>query len=376
MDNIFLEATNNIRAMHEIESILNNDDIPVDSRSFFLRFISISFKKTLTSKQQKNVNVFRELFVRVDRDTRLFRSFLNFSADIAEHFKFENTSLVYAFRNISLEEHFTHFVDFARRKNPIIAKDNPLYLFLTLGFSLIKLALHKNKIAINERINRENKKLLFSQYKELSIGMSERFINMDFGNDIKTEQDDYSNDLDNFNMEDDTDTNNPSHHHHSDNKNDDDDDTESSMGSFQNHIITTAASVHSKPQEKQEYDNNEDDDKDIESIVINGGDDDNNNGDDDDVNIEKFEGVLGSIFNEKQKDNNDIFKTLENGDKELNLQNLDSLVKEAGLQIGPMVFSAVSSREPIVNYDNGSKNMRNVLDFISYENDVNNNDDE
>lgn len=200
---MLLEATNSIRAMHEIESILNNDDIPADSRSYFLQFITVSLHQTLSEKQQKNVTIFRELFVRIDKDIRLFRTFLDMAVDLAHYFKFENTSLVYAFKNVSLEEHFTSFVDFARRKNPIIDKNSPLQLFLTMGIAIIRLALQKTEIESNKESKEQNKKILAEQYRELSRNMSKRFINMDFGADIVEPSTGYTCDLDDFNNDDD-----------------------------------------------------------------------------------------------------------------------------------------------------------------------------
>ncbi|WBR61463.1 hypothetical protein [Drosophila suzukii associated hytrosavirus 1] len=355
MDSVFLEATNNIRAMHEIESILNNDDIPADSRSYFLQLISISLRKKLTPRQQKNVNIFRELFVRIDKDMRFFRTFLNVAVDLAEHFKFDNTSIVYAFKNLSLEEHFTNFVDFARRRNPVIDKNSPLQLFLTLGFSIIKLALQKNQIEKRQRINEDKKKYLFTQYYELSKGMSERFINLDFGEDILAQShEEYTNDLDDFN-------------------NDDDEEEEIDNKST---TVTTFAEVH-----KEDVVVDEDtsslsstvqtdlpNDKDVEVVES-------------DLEMkDDFDDLIKEIINDDNDDHDSgilkddntgsdkFFRTLENGDKELNLQNLDTLVMEASRQFGPMVLGMSSSsvdKEPIVRFQ-ANNNVQNIVDFIKH----------
>lgn len=348
--NIFLEATNNIRTMHEIESILNNDDIPADSRSFFIQFITNSLKKNhLTKKQQKNLTVFREIYCRIDRDTRMFRTFLNISIDLAEHFKFENHSIVYAFKNISLEEHFNSFVNFALRRNPIIEKNSPLQLFITLGLAIFKLALKKNHLVKLKKTSDENKKILFNQYRELSRDMSERFLNMDFGEDIiiaSKENDEYVSDLDNFNNYDD----------------DDDDDNVDNDNHGIN--IETTADIHSPNIDK---DHNNDDD--------NGSDGDDDENEEDVSDITK---IIDDIKNPDDKEsaddsdsglvllknndvNGDILKTLENGDQELNLTSLDSLVSEAGKQFGQTVLSNLKT-DTIVRFN--SNNIQNIVDFI------------
>lgn len=361
MDSIFLEATNNIRAMHEIESILNNDDIPADSRSYFLQLITISLRKKMTPRQQKNVNAFRELFVRIDKDTRLFRTFLSLAVDLAQYFKFENHSIVYAFRNISLEDHFTSFVDFARRQNPIIEKNSPLQLFLTIGFAIIKLALQQNQLADGrQQLHREaSKKMLLQQYSELSKNMSERFINLDFGEDIVRNQhkEDYDDDLDNFNRD------------------DDDDDSVGDVSGRDNDTVVTFAEVHEDaadtfnnsqpgtPRSKLDVARTDfyvknDLDEILKDIINDDEPEDHDSG---------FPKDSGSSSGSSADD--EIFKTLENGDKELNLQNLDSLVMEASRQFGPAVLSGLSQQqEPVVRYQPPgiSSNVQNIVDFMKH----------
>lgn len=283
MASILLEATNNIHTMYEIESILNNDDIPAHSRDLFLQFMTESINGKLSPKQQKNVDIFRKLYVRVDKDMRFFRNFLDLAVSMAEHFKFEQTPLVYAFKNISLEDHFLNFLDFASRQNLIIEKNNPLQLFISLGCSIIKLALQKNQIEHVRKINEDKRKELFSKYSELKRGISRRFIDMDFGTDFSLNSEPHTNDLDNFNCDDDF----------------DDED---------NHRNT--------------------------SVIM-------------DVNeVDKCVDIL-KTFNDQStlSTDNTIIKTLENGNKEVNIENLDSLVMEAGLKFGPSVIQQITKAE-------------------------------
>lgn len=377
MYNIFLEATDNIRVMHEIETILDNDDIPARSRSHFLSLLTIACTKKLSPKQTENVKVFRELFVRIDKDTRTFRTFLNLAVDLAAHYKFENSPLVYAFKNVSLEDHFLNFVDFAKRRNPVIDRNNPLQLFLTLGISIIKLALSQNQLEMRQNEVANNKKLLLNQYSELSREMSERFINMDFGSDMMANQDDYTDILDDSDEYD----NAPSSTQtcvaqiHA---------TQSPMASPRPHkrageyndnevFLTSSVSTSLEDISKSETQNGF-----LDPILEDAPD--NMSSDDDDI-VE----IMGNILDDDQysgisKDtveattmttskNNDILKSLKNGDKELNLQHLDTLVMEAGRKFGPAVIGAITrsaeeDRSPTIRFNNHS--VKNIVDFINH----------
>lgn len=305
---IFMEAANSILAMHEMESILSNNDIPIESRKLCLDFVSVSIRKKLTFKQQKNVESFREIFVRIDKDTRFFRTFLTVAVNIAEHFKFDNISIVYAFKNISLIDHFPNFVDFARRQNPIIDKNSPLQLLLTLGFSILKLAIQKNQNVINRDFDEEKKQSLFEQYRKLSLGMSERFIDIDFGLDIVTtqEQDASNNDLNAFN-------------------NDDSDDEESDESAIIK--VDVQATIEEIPQHLR-LDNDMDDI--VQKYLCDPGDLTNDGGSNADGNI---------------------LKTLKNGNTEIDLKSLDNLVIEANKTFGQSTLSAIGNRIGIKNSD-------------------------
>lgn len=336
MDNLFLEATNNIRVMHDIESILNNDDIPINSRSYLLQFLTESSKLKLTPQQQCNVNVFRDLFVRIDKDIRMFRTFLNIVVDLSSHFKFDNSALVYAFKNISLENHFNNFLDFARRKNPIIERNSPLQLLLSLGISLIKLALQKNHVEQKKKDIENRKKHLFSQYAELSRGMSRRFINLDFDiTDTNTEQMDetYLKDLNNFNS-------------------DDMEEVESNIETIKT-VITHTPDVHKESKEEDYYNIH-----DIDEMLADLGDD---------TSLPKYD--YENEDDDTSDDHDTILKSLQNGDKELDLQQLDSLVMQAGKQFGPVVFNHLTSTDnlynsekpkPVVTFNNS---VHNIVDF-------------
>lgn len=357
MTSMFIEASDNIRVMHEIETILDNDDIPVRSRSYFLKFISISVSKKLTPKQQKNVKIFRELFIRIDKDTRLFRTFLNLAIDLAVHFKFENSPLVYAFRNLSIEEHFLNFVDFAKRQNPVIDKNSPLQLFLSLGISIVKLALQKNQLSKRRKDIESNKRALLSQYNDLSKEMSERFINMDFGQDMTDQHEDYSADLNDFN-----------------NDFDDDDDVDDVVDDDKKDVEQpiTIAEVHAE--QPSDFLNN------INTIDCQVLKDEISIEEKDVVSVDDIDDIFEKITDEDDAEDDDddsgfvkgidtdILKPLKNGDKELNLQNLDSLVMEAGRQFGPAVFNTISSSasdKPVVRFNN-NHNVQNIVDFINY----------
>ena len=439
MSNIILEATNNIRAMHEIESIINNDDIPIESRKYFLQFVLSSLHNKRTVKQQKNITVFRDLFVRIDKDTRLFRTLLNVAVDLAEHFNFNNVSLVYALKNISLEEHFTNFVDFARRENPIIAKNSPLQLYLTLGLSIIKLALQKNRNETLKRFNENMKKSLFKKYAELSKSMSEHFINMDFGDFVaQSQQQNYTknnSDLNDFNRDDDDDddtdeiiiedtfntskssidkvnnssvqmtvvadihpekniTNNttattvakttvtfdnsvPKYIITEEEEDDDDeeekiksgfysiedclDDTENNdiiiTNNVENTLISPVLPTIHESTEIQQFDNAVDSD-DLDSnpdlnisdldemlhVLVHRDDNTTNRGD---------SSTSSDVDSGLVRDDMEFLKTLDNGDKELDLKQLDSLVMEAGRKFGSSVLSTVSM------FDNNNNNIAN-----------------
>lgn len=329
MADIFTEASNNIRAMHEIESILKNDDIPIDSRSYFLEFINTSLSgPPLTPNQQKNVNIFKELFIRIDKDIRLFRTILNLAVDVAHNFKLDNNSLIYAFKNISLEEHFTNFVDFARRRNPIIEKNSPLQLFLILGFSIIQLAFKKSTLEKKVEDMETNKKYLMQQYNELSRGMSKRFINMDFGEIlVKQKAEQYAHDLDDFNK-------------------DEDDDDDNDIG-----VIVT-----------------EEDSSDVINHTVVAQIESNNLNEYDDVASEHdIDDILKEIIDDSSDSgymhgNDNILKTLDNGDCELNLESLDSLVMN---KLGPAVISSIKEvdTEPIIRFNNST--VTNIVEFIS-----------
>lgn len=338
--------------MHEIESILKNDDIPIDSRTYFLQFINTSMRNTLSPRQHKNVTVFKDLFIRIDKDIRMFRTFLNLAVDLAQHFKFENTSIVFAFKNISLEEHFTNFVDFARRRNPIIEKNSPLQLFLTLGLSIMRLAFQKSALEHKAKDNDLSKQLLMSQYTELSRGMSERFINMDFGEKFMERKFEvYDNDLDNFNQDE-----------------DEDDTTEENV-----HVateVTTTADVNIdaiiEEDENESEEEGDNDEEDIEKILH-------------DIISEEHDRDSGFLHDDDEDGDDDddhhsdggrkteVLKKLKNGDHELDLKNLDSLVMN---KIGPAVISSISAidthQDPIVRFTNPG--VKNFVDFISNNN--------
>lgn len=465
MSNIILEATNNIRAMHEIESIINNDDIPIESRKYFVQFVLSSLHNKRTVKQQKNITVFRDLFVRIDKDTRLFRTLLNVAVDLAEHFNFNNVSLVYALKNISLEEHFTNFVDFARRENPIIAKNSPLQLYLTLGLSIIKLALQKNRNETLKRFNENMKKSLFKKYAELSKSMSEHFINMDFGDFVaQSQQQNYTknnSDLNDFNRDDDDDddhdnideiitedtfntskssidkVNNSSvrmtvvadiHPEKDINNNttttvtvdnsvpeyiiteeedDDDDDNEEKkdkIGSgfssledclddnenydiiitnnVENTLISPVLPTIHESTEIQQFDNS------VDSDVPNNSDDIDSNPD---LNISDLDEMLHILVHRDDnttnrgdsstssdvdsglvRDDMEFLKTLDNGDKELDLKQLDSLVMEAGRKFGSSVLSNVSMFDNINNIANNSQQNKKPDKIIQFNNNMHN----
>lgn len=280
--------------MYEIESIINNDDIPVHSRDLFMLFMTECVEGKLSPRQQRNVDVFRKLYARVDKDMRFFRNFLDLAVNLAEHFKFEQTPLVYAFRNISLEDHFLNFLNFASRQNLIIEKNNPLQLFISLGCSIIKLALKKDQIEKKKKVNDTKRKMLFEKYNDLKRGMSRRFINMDFDMEINDEP--HTSDLDNFNC-------------------DDGDDYEEEE--------FTADPYHNKTKIIE---------KDVKNM-------------DDCIKILKNINERSSSPIVDGGDSNNIFKTLKNGDKELNIQKLDSLVMEAGIKFGPSVVSTITKAD-------------------------------
>mgnify|MGYP004515112491 CR=1 FL=1 len=402
MYNVFIEATDNIRIMHEIETILDNDDIPARSRSYFLSLLTISYGKKLTQKQQKNVKVFRELFVRIDKDTRMFRTFLNIAVDLATRYKFEKSPLVYAFKNLSIEDHFLNFVDFAKRRNPVIDRNNPLQLFLSLGISIIKLSIEKNQIDSKKKESDVNKKLLLSQYNELSREMSERFINMDFGDDLMANQsefDDILNDSDDYenvptkaiaqihatSSEDDYENHNYSINRSNSNKQcdiiieEDEENTNFIEECPPNRNIIKYKSL-SKYDYMNENINDYDDDDDDEEISNNETLEGIENNIvkilDSDANTDVVE-IMENIIDDdkdsgiiKDSENDDILKSLKNGDKELNLQNLDSLVMEAGRQFGPSVLGTFNKsninntdeKTPIVHFN--SHNVKSIVDFI------------
>ncbi len=82
-----------------------------------------------------------------------------------------------------MKNHFLNFVDFAKRRNLLIKNNTPFQLFLSLGLSIFKLAVHKNRTQNQEKLQDE-RKLLFDQYNALSKQLSEHFIDMDFGDII------------------------------------------------------------------------------------------------------------------------------------------------------------------------------------------------
>lgn len=325
MDNIYQEAANNIRSMHEIESILNNDDIPTKSKVYFIHVVNNAI--ALPPKQQRNMNVLREMYMRIDKDTRMFRQFLNMIVELAQHFKFDNTSIIFAFKNISLESHFLNFVDFARRKNPIIERNNPLQLFLVLGLSILQLALNKNK-SVSQPVDKDREYLMI-QYRELNKHMTERFLNLDFGSEIVDQsQETYVNDLNSFNND---------------------------FGEEDN-TISTDAQVHSEP---------------VSTITVTA-----------EMNKEQVPGItpiqsetedceedLLDTFSYRNDDDNDdvnsdIIKTQENGNKEINLQNLENLVTEAGKTLAPQILNTMSqySKEPYIHFNNNP--LENFVDYI------------
>lgn len=449
--------------MHEIESIINNDDIPVESRKYFVQFVLSSLHNKRTVKQQKNITVFRDLFVRIDKDTRLFRTLLNVAVDLAEHFNFNNVSLVYALKNISLEEHFTNFVDFARRENPIIAKNSPLQLYLTLGLSIIKLALQKNRNETLKRFNENMKKSLFKKYAELSKSMSEHFINMDFGDFVaQSQQQNYTknnSDLNDFNRDDDDD--------------DDDDDNDANTddividNTFNTKVNnspvrmkTVVADIHTQrdtttttvrvdnsvpeyiiTEEEEEEDEKigngfssledclDDVDNDDDIIIANNvektsisaattttatalqtidesteieqfdnaldSDVPNNSADDidsnPDLNISDLDEMLHVLVHRDDntgnrgdsstssdtdsglvRDDIGFLKTLDNGDKELDLKQLDSLVMEAGRKFGSSVLGTVSMFDNITNIANNSQQNKKPDKIIQFNNNMHN----
>lgn len=203
-DDVFSEAANNMRAMHDVNSILNNDDIPVDSRSYFLEFVKTSMRGSLTAAEQKNVAIFKELFMRVDRDIRTFRTVLTAAVNISQTFKLENNSFIYALKNISLSDHFTHFIDFARRRNPIIPKDSPLHLFLALALNILHLAFNRTTLEKMENEKKSQRQYLMEQFNKLKVDMSENFIRTDFSMVFDREKSkETASDLDCFNRDDD-----------------------------------------------------------------------------------------------------------------------------------------------------------------------------
>lgn len=366
--NIFEEASDNIRVMHEIETILDNDDIPARSRSHFLKFISISYSRKLSKKQQNNVRVFRELFIRIDKDTRLVRTFLNVAIDLAVHFNIEDSPFVYAFRNLSLEEHFINFVDFAKRKNPIIEKNNPLKLVLSLGISLVRLALKKNKMSAGRKNEIDTKKRdLLLQYQELSKEMSERFIEMDFSDEILGQEDVYSKDLDGFNRDDDEDEEdeevikeNPSQQQHTDIDADEEVDNKPIIVQAEVHPMPAVPKLYSIDEEQQQN-ATDDDEEDVLSLNA-----------EDDISY-MFDEMLAQkqqdAQEQKESNDGDILKPLENGDRELNLNGLDSLFMAAGRQFGPAVLNSISTNttdkeknKPLVRFNNTS--IQSIVDFI------------
>lgn len=362
---MFAEASDSVRSMHEIGSILRNDDIPIDSREYFLRFVNTSLQQDLTKQQRRNVKIFTELFVRIDKDMRMFREFLNLAVHMAEHFNFENHSLVYAFRNISLSEHFTSFVDFARRRNPIIEKNSPLQLFLTLGMSIIRLAFKKQGEMMHQVNAAKEKESLMKEYKLLSENMSKRLIVMDFGEMLNSQKSQsYEKDLDTFD------------------KDDDDYDEEEDGEDIKPTVFETRATIETIVEESEEAKELEEEDTKVEAKDEVEDDDD----DDDDVEdvIENLlysedhdSGILG-CDNESDDENNNrilklsssldpsdgILKTLNNGNTEVNLEELNSFVVN---KIGPVVYDTLTSHkdEPIIRFKN--HNVQNIVDFISSE---------
>lgn len=395
MYNVFIEATDNIRVMHEIETILDNDDIPARSRSHFLSLLTISCTKKLTKKQQKNVQIFRELFVRIDKDTRMFRTFLNLAVDLAVHYKFENSPLVYAFKNLSIEDHFLNFVDFAKRRNPVIDKNNPLQLFLSLGISIIKLSIKKNQMDTRKKDAETNKKLLLNQYSELSREMSERFINMDFGDDLMANKDEYTDILDDSDDYDSIPPKTVAQIHNINYEKDYDPNTFLDTKIQHNFSETKQENFYKSPMSKYDYRNeiiyddeeeeekNNEDKKDVENNSIKNVDE---SVDENELNkiceeldkmstgsdiAEIMENVLDDDDQDsgitKDTENEEILKSLKNGDKELNLQHLDSLVMEAGRHFGPSVLGAINrpveiENSPVIRFNNHS--VKNIVDFI------------
>lgn len=400
--NIFLEASDNIHTMHEIERIIENEDIPARSRSHFLKFMSISLNKNLTKKQQKNVKMFSELFIRVDKYTRMFRTFLNITTDLAAHFKLENPRLIFALKNISIEEHFLEFVEFAKRPNPVIDKNSPLNLVLSLGISFVRLALDKNQQSTSKQNEiLATKKTLLAQYNDLSKDMCERFISMDFGDDIISQHAIFNEDLDNFNNDDDDDCCDI-----------DDIDINANVKNVSSKLdeinnknhIEVKADVHSVPDAFANGQETEDlnlviDSRNLENLnehpircgvvdvdtSVKSKSDSNLNDDyDQEVNIiadDQVDDILENITEDFMSGNSDdqdsclvkeydsILKPLGNGDRELNMKNLDSLVMEAGRQFGPSVLSTINSvsgaieKKSMARFNNYS--AQNIVSFIN-----------
>jgi hypothetical protein len=174
----------NIRYLHEIQNIIDNEDIPMSDRLNFLAAMCSFMKMELSAKQMTMVNVFLDQYVKIDKDIRVFRTVLNLVINLAEHYKFDNTSVIYAFKNLSLQEHFLNFVDFSKRKNPIVKRDSPIHLILVLGCSILKLALQKEKSHETDNSGDNSRhlhdvNLLRSEYNTLRHSMNSRFLNLD-----------------------------------------------------------------------------------------------------------------------------------------------------------------------------------------------------
>lgn len=313
MANILLEATNSIHTMYEIESIINNDDIPAHIRDLFMQFMTESLQGNLTARQQRNIKIFRKLYVRVDKDIRFFRNFLDLAVSLAETFKFENTPIVYAFKNISLEEHFLNFLDFASRQNLIIEKNNPLQLFISLGCSIITLALKKNQNENLRKVNESKKQVLFAKYSALKKGISRRFIDMDFGLQHDLNDEPHAADLDDFNCD-----------------TYDDDERPPSPS------LPPPPQQHKPKHDAKIVDNNVDDIADCIDVLKSMTD-----------TAQMSSSSSSSIINGGGGSGigDSIIKTLENGDTELNIQKLDSLVMEAGLNFVPAIMKRPASSD-------------------------------
>lgn len=402
MRNIFKEASKNIRSLNAVDSIIENDDIPWASKLFLISVMSSAVKAG--KAEQRNADAIYEIFNRVDKDMRLFRNFLGMVVDLANHFKIEHMALVFAIKHISLRDHFNSFLDFAERKNPIIKKDSPLQLCLTLGLSIIKLALNNqnmNRTNAEQNLRRQREKdRLQTEYRKLHECMSERFINLDFGLEMVNHQssDIYASDLTNFNRDDDEDENCG----------------EGSSGSSGGLTTTTTTVVDITPKNCryileataasssivntiENYNdslpstsssilsarNNIEEDIVAENVVVTAAAANTDMNiticnSDEDSGIKSMDGSDVDILKSLQHssldyllrrnlpvDDNtntmDVLKTLENGDKEVNLTNLDSIFTEASVKFGPEVLKTVVSFSSVPNTNDDHVTTSNTI---------------